>query len=238
MKKNCNWHNVNMNRTIAINISMNALDYSLDKFHTFLLEIQYEISIPVQLNGIDYNVMFVMNFDNINILCTAQTVVWYEPNSRIDEWMTLRCAKRFRKDIVQWIEQHFIKIMMKHETLNRTKYSLWIKFDFFSLHFEYFLNSSKHQSLQFTIFHVALCHVCHSIKEFDSVKLIKMLVHIMNTFFSFIEFISAILFRLHFVPWLPYMMIIIIHNSHFALLYIQDFKHFINAMVTWYLFSW
>lgn len=170
--------------TIAINISMNAMDFSLDKIHEFLLRIRFEISIPVhvvsvQLNRIDFNVMFVMNSDNIWTLCISQTVgIW--------EWMTLRCAKRFRKDAEQWI-----KMMMKHETLNRTKYSLWInqcsvlKFLFFILRFEYYLNSSKLQTVQFTIdiFHDALCHVSHSFKEFDCAKLIKMLIHVMNTSF-------------------------------------------------------
>lgn len=61
--------------------------------------------------------------------------------------------------------------MMKHETLDRTEYSLWINrcfhrstclFPFF-FHFEYYLNSSKHRTVQITIdiFHDALFHVCH-----------------------------------------------------------------------------
>lgn len=41
-----------IDRTIAINISMNALDYSLDEFHVFLLRIRYEILIPVHVASV------------------------------------------------------------------------------------------------------------------------------------------------------------------------------------------
>lgn len=230
--------------TIAINISMNAMDFSLDKIHEFLLRIRFEISIPVhvvsvQLNRIDFNVMFVMNSDNIWTLCISQTVgIW--------EWMTLRCAKRFRKDAEQWI-----KMMMKHETLNRTKYSLWINrrvqysfqtVFFCLLNFIWIQRNIKsfNSRLKFSMTLFVTCTI-------DSMKWIpwnwskcwfmSWTLFFLSSLNSFLPFCSDYIVLHDGLIWW-WLLLFAIHNSHFVLLCIQYFKHFISAMVTWYSFSW
>lgn len=165
-----------------------------------------------------------MNSDNTSNLCASQPI-WYKPNPGIDEWMTLRCFCKdtgtknlatFHSNNDETWDFESNKIFI----VNQSAFN--VQTVFFSFHFEILFESietSNRSILDWYIPWRSLSRVplCPSFNEMDSVKLIKMLVHVMNTFFFY------------FAPWLPYMMTIIIHNSHFVLISIQNFKHFISV---------